>query len=252
MSSCREIEALITTYLDAQAGEQGARVGAHLEVCDRCRALAAAEAGGRLILRERAPYLRIEAPAGLRVRCRPSYSAPALRSGWLTFKPLSLSFSAALLLLVAALAVWAGGGTRVLAAGLTLDHLKCFTLFGPPADRAEPSIVADDLKSGYGMTVTVPPTSPAIKLTLVGGRRCFSTEGRVAHILYRHDGHPLSLFVVPESGREAQEMAVLGHETVIWSARGMTYAVVAREPRVEVERVAAYMREAATPGRLPY
>ncbi len=42
-------------------------------------------------------------------------------------------------------------------------------------------------------------------LELVGARPCLYGEGRVAHIMYRHHGVPVSLFMLPHSAR-AQEV----------------------------------------------
>jgi anti-sigma factor RsiW len=152
---------------------------------------------------------------------------------------------AAAVLLVAAGAVFtAGGSTRVLAAELALDHLKCFALFERVSAQPDPASLARQLHEDYGWQLKVPATRADLKLQLVGGRRCFSTDGRVAHILYRHDGRPLSLFVMPAVARSAAALEVVGHQAIMWSRGGMTYALVAREDSQDLARVAAYMQTA--------
>jgi hypothetical protein len=183
----------------------------------------------------------------LRARCRPAPAAPAWHAWWpfAALHPIPVwAATFAVLLIASAVIVSVGGSSRVLAAELTLDHLKCFALFEKSSGPGQAATIGRRMEAEYGWHVTVPGSSAALKLRLVGGRRCFSTDGRVAHILYRHDGRPLSLFVIPSSSRAAEQMAVLGHEAIIWSDRGVSYAVVARGPRSEVEQVAEYMRDA--------
>ena len=52
---------------------------------------------------------------------------------------------------------------------------------------------------------TIPAGLPRERLTLIGARRCLSTDGQVAHVLYRHAGRPVSLFMMP--GRFARRRA---------------------------------------------
>jgi anti-sigma factor RsiW len=87
------------------------------------------------------------------------------------------------------------------------------------------------------------PDDPASAgLELVGARRCLYGEGRVAHIMYRHDGHPVSLFMLPNTARAQQLVEVLGHEAAIWCANNRTFVLVAREPRRDVERMASFVQ----------
>ncbi len=266
MASCRQIEPLITPYVDDRASaDERVIVAEHLEACDRCRESVSDETAARLILRERSAALREQAPNGLHERCLSQRAAPELERvssarrvfgpAWLgTLKtrasrvvprpiPAWAATFAVLAIAVAAI-VSAGNNTKVLAAELTLDHLKCFALFERGSSAVQPAAIGERMQAEYGWHITVPDSSPPLKLRLVAGRRCFSTDGRVAHILYRHDGRPLSLFVMPASARTPQQTAVLGHEAIIWSSGGTTYAIVAREPHGDVERIAQYMQDA--------
>ena len=91
--------------------------------------------------------------------------------------------------------------SKAVAAQLTLDHLKCFSLFEEPAGLS-PAEVQTILKARHGIDLRLPAGKEAEGLTLVGGRRCLYLDGTVAHLLYRKDGVQVSLFVLP-IGREA-------------------------------------------------
>jgi anti-sigma factor RsiW len=242
MPTCGDIEPLITALVDGEATlADRAVVSEHLRNCVPCRTRAADEDAARRILRERAAAFRVEAPAALRARCLPP---PAVRPFfWPAVRTMPMWATAALVVTIAAGVFFAAGrGSKVLAAELALDHLKCFALFENTSGPGDQATIAGRLKAAYGWTIAVPASSAALGLRLVGGRRCFSTDGRVAHILYRHAGRPLSLFVVPGTAHEDEQLAVIGHEAIVWSQGGTTYVVLAREPRVAVAQVAAYIR----------
>ena len=138
-----------------------------------------------------------------------------------------LSLAATLVLAVAGVIVF-GLNDRVeaLAASLALDHVKCFKLSGTDG-RAEPAAEARTWERSQGWAITVPPDEPARQLTLVDVRRCYSTDGRAAHMMYTWRGAPLSVYVLQgEVGRD-QIVDRMGSEAVIWCANRRTYAVVA-------------------------
>jgi anti-sigma factor RsiW len=245
MPRCDDVRPLMTLYVDDEGTpDQRASVGGHLAQCPVCRRLAAEESAGRVILRQRAEALRVPAPAGLVARCRRREAARASRV-WFTRGPLPVWAAAVLVLtLGAGLFVAAGSSTTVFAAELALDHLKCFALFEDASRVPDAATLARQLQT-YGWRLKVPGGAPDLGLQLVGGRRCFSTDGRIAHILYRHHGHSLSLFFVPgAAGRAAATLGVLGHGAVMWSRGGMTVVVLAREGRDELTQAAAYLRRA--------
>ena len=62
--------------------------------------------------------------------------------------------------------------------------------------------------------------------------------------MYRHDGRPVSLFMLPPRARPEELVEVLGHEAAIWSVGDRTFVLVAREPRAEVERMASFVTAA--------
>ncbi len=137
--------------------------------------------------------------------------------------------------------------TAVLAAQLALDHLKCFTIEGD-ADGAPISKAHAEstLEVEYGLDVIVPASRPEDRLELMAVRRCLYGDGRAAHVMYRLDGAPLSLFVIPGRVRPPANLSLFGHDQVVWTEGDRTYMLVAGAGmRDELDRVAPYLRTEA-------
>ncbi len=221
-------------------------VDAHLEKCAPCRQRADAEGAVRILVRARAQLLRADAPPGLGERCRALSTSGVVaidaRTSW---RPAiaRLPLAAGILLAIAA-AIYAltASSTTTLAAQLTLDHVKCFTLTGNPNAPVQADGVEGQLRERYGWTVDVPGDSEANHLRLIGGRRCLYGEGTIAHVLYRHNGAPLSLFMLPDKVSTAEIVEVMGHAAIIWSQNGRTFVLLGSEPRPEMEKIARYVR----------
>ena len=218
-----------------------------------CGARAAREHAAREVVRQQRRALVAErAPESLRARlaaARASTDGVGGR-GW---KRLPLSLAAALLLVVGGLGlhVLTERSTPLLAAQLAADHVKCHLL---TRDRGtlEPTGVQHDLAERYGFHARVPPSAPLERLRLVGARRCLTAEGTNAHVLYRVDGRPLSLYLLPDDVRTAAAVQVLGRDAVVWSGDNGTYVLVGEHGRGDAQRVASYMRRVtAAPDGLP-
>jgi anti-sigma factor RsiW len=250
---CRDIEPMLAAYVDGecQALERSG-VEAHLAACPACRAKVASERATHELLRARCQNLRGCAPAALRQRCaaqraRAAGRKPLVRRPWV-----SLSLAATVLLAMSVFLLFGIGSTvETYAAQLALDHLKCFQF---PADLAtgDVEVIGHNWQSVNGWPLKVAAASPAEHLELLGVRRCGSSQGRVAHVLYRWRGEPLSLYVL---NARVEHVAVddhdpmahdavkkLGEQEIIWSNRGRTYAVVARASLTDLEQVALYVR----------
>jgi anti-sigma factor RsiW len=140
--------------------------------------------------------------------------------------------------------------TRVLAAELTADHVKCFgvvnALVGTNPDAA---VIERAMAETFGWQMHVPESSDA-GLELVGARPCLYAKGKAAHLMYRHHGRPLSVFMLPQltrpgqPGNAAEMVDVLGHEAAVWSQNGRTFVLVAREPGPEMARVVSVVQAA--------
>jgi hypothetical protein len=134
--------------------------------------------------------------------------------------------------------------TRVMAAQLTADHMKCFMLNQLFTTSNSPAVVESSLASGFGWRARLPERPQDAGLELVGSRPCLYGEGKVAHIMYRHNGRPVSVFMLPGKQRPDELVEVMGHEAAIWSEDGRTFVLVARESREDVERIRSFVHAA--------
>jgi anti-sigma factor RsiW len=235
--NCGDLDERLTPFVDDEAapGDREA-VGAHLAACPPCRKHANDERTARDLIREHRTELVPQAPASLRARCaslRTSGAAPVPlatgrrpRVGAIIRRWAPLSVAATLLLAITGVFVF-GLNNRVeaLAASLTVDHVKCFKVTASDASTDAPAATRQ-WHQDHQWAVTIPPSSPAEQLRLVDVRRCYSTDGRAAHMMYKWRGAPLSLYVLPAETGHDQIVRKVGHRAVIWSANRRTYAVV--------------------------
>ncbi len=251
--TCKQIEPLLASFVDgtAEAGDCGL-VDAHLTGCGACRQVVAAQRAVRTVLQSRAAYLSPVAPPGLRTRlAATAHEGQPQHSAILGWRGRLSAFAAAALLVIlvgaAATPFLTSYSSVVLAAQLALDHVKCFMIDGDA--HASPISAAQaeaTLKSEYGYSFAVPQLPDGSGLNLVAVRRCLYGDGFAAHLLYRLDGAPVSLFVMPGVERPSDEMAVLGHDQLIWNDGHTTFMLVGRTGnRARLEHVASQLRNEA-------
>jgi anti-sigma factor RsiW len=249
MASCQDVDRLLTPYLDSEVEvEDRQAIEGHLCLCPPCARRAAEEGAARRIVMVKAAALSPSAPEALRRRC--GALAPGRRdlrwwraSGWRA----AGMVTAGLVVVALAATISYGIATHsatLLAAELTLDHVKCFALFEPRATHADAAAVASQLRADYGWELAIPASLPSEHLTLLGARRCFSTDGTLAHVLYRHDGRPVSLFLMPGTSRGEARVAVAGHVARIWSRGATTYVLLVSESDPDMQPVASYFQSA--------
>jgi putative zinc finger protein len=256
MSECRDLEPMLAPYVDGEADPKAkATVDAHLRQCPPCRDRVSDERTARDVLLARRAGLKACASEHLRKRCEAHRTAatgapplgggvrPAARRTWV---PLSLV--ATLLLAVGSIFFFGlNQSVEVLAAQLALDHVKCFQ-FPPDSGSApaDPAILAKQWYTARGWPVKIPASDSANDLELLAVRRCGSTEGITAHMMYRWRGAPLSVYVLnnatTRTGGVEQFVEKVGQDAVIWSKDGRTYAVVAHARRSELEPVIKYVK----------
>ena len=253
MPECSRIDALATPFVDGELPQADqASVTAHLAKCPPCQARIATERAVRRLLQVRRTELSSSAaPADLKARCAllgggsrvTPFEAPRRRglAAWrVRYAPLAAAASILLAVAGAFLYQATRSSSRVLAAELALDHEKCFRLNRLLGTRHSRGQVEQTMASWFGWQVDLP--NGAEEMTLEGSRPCMSGEGKVAHIMYRHHGQPVSLFMLPHDARPEQVVEVFGHRARIWSSGARTFVLVAREPEPELERMAALVR----------
>jgi anti-sigma factor RsiW len=84
-------------------------------------------------------------------------------------------------------------------------------------------------------------------LELVGARPCLYARGAAAHLMYRHHGQPLSVFMLPQlsrPGKPDERVDVMGHEAAVWSKDGRTFVLIAREPEDDMRHVVSVVQAA--------
>jgi anti-sigma factor RsiW len=252
MPNCQQIDSFVTPYVDGDVNQADRDiVERHLRDCPECSSRIRSEQAVHDLLRDRRAVLEAAcAPPKLRVRCSSLGHSNEPVAGWITtWRPRIVPA-----LLAASLVVIVGGAflyeltersARVMAIELTADHVKCFRLInnvlGP---NHEPGAVESSMASRFAWQVRLPEHPEQAGLELIGARPCLYAEGLAAHIMYRHNGEPVSVFMLPKKTRSEEQIEVLGHQAAIWSADNRTFVLIAREPRAEVERMTAFVHNA--------
>ena len=254
MNSCHSIDALLTPFIDGVLADADRRVVEdHLRRCAPCHSREAAERAVRGLIHARRSSLGAPAPAPLRDACakiarevgsHPS-SGSRLATGdrrpttddrrLTTARAASWRQRLAPYALAASLVVVVGGAflyqatdksARLLAAELTADHVKCFAMNRALGTHQEVAAVESSLASSFGWRAHLPEDPASAGLELVGSRPCLYAEGKIAHIMYRHHGNPVSLFMLPNTARTQELVEVLGHEAKIWCVGNRTFVLL--------------------------
>ena len=254
MLSCRALEPLVTPYVDGEASPADrAAIEQHIGVCAPCRSLVVAEQAMHQLLKQRQDGLRARcAPPMLRAACA-GHADAAANCAWR--QPSAPSWQSRLVPLAtaASLVLVVGGvflyqaterSSRLMAAELAADHMKCFAANTLLGTHDAPAAVERSMMSAFGWQLHLPEQFDASGLELVGSRRCLYAEGRVAHLMYRDNGRPVSIFMLPKRVRPEELVEVLGHEAAIWSSGDRTFVLVTRGSRAEVQRMASFVKAA--------
>ncbi len=271
MPNCQEIDPLVTPYIDrALADGERQLVDEHLRRCAPCHSRVAAERAVYELMRASRDALCHDAASpALRARCASLGSADGASVGLAGVDghpvpgtrapstqhptPNTRAWSSRLgpLAMAASLVAIVGGAfvyqathlsTRVLAAELAADHVKCFAMNAALGTHEGASAVESAMLSSFGWRMHLPADASRAGLELIGARPCLYGEGKIAHIMYRHEGRPLSLFMLPNTERSQALVEALGHEAAIWCANNRTYVLVSRESKEEVQRLASFVQ----------
>jgi anti-sigma factor RsiW len=250
VSDCRRTADRLAPYVDrVLPASERADVEQHLARCQPCRGAAHAEEGARAVLREKAAGLQAQPlPPGLRGRCEALASEHLKRTPGRTWRLIPVSITAVLTIFIATVvfSLATQQSNTLLAAQLTVDHSKCFSLFGEVEGPLPTSVDLEKmLLDDYGWAVRVPPSSAVDGVQLIGARRCLYADGRIPHVMYRVNGQDVSLFLLAGVTRNDANVVSLGHRSQIWSRDGTTYVLVAPNAAGDLANAARYlMREA--------
>lgn len=257
--ACGDLDEHLTAYVDGEDTPASHRaVDAHLTACPECRQEARNEAAARELVQWHRAALAAHASDTLRDRCaRLSSPGPQARLSGPEHPPARMTVGAPLALLrkwaplsLAATLVLAVAGVFVLglnnrvqalAASLAVDHVKCFKVTGT-ALEADAHVSEQAWQQHQGWPIAVPQTEPAQQLKLVDVRRCFTSDGRSAHLMYTWRGEPLSVYVLPEDAGRNQVVHKMGQQAVIWCANQRTYAVVSSDETRDLTSIVDYIK----------
>lgn len=244
---CAPIDPLVTSYVDGEISTTDRElVDQHLGQCGSCRTRVLAERSVRGLLHaKRSGLVTDRASDLLRTRI-----ADTVRQAPPATVPLAWPARLAPYAMAATLVLIVGGAflyqatqmsTRVMAAELAADHVKCFLMNDVLGTNHTHDDVEVAMASDFDWDVQLPDRLDEAGLALVGSRLCLYGQGRVAHLMYQHEGRPVSVFMLPDASRGEESLAVLGHEAAIWSEGNRTFVLVAREPRADVQRMASFV-----------
>jgi anti-sigma factor RsiW len=266
MPDCHLIDPLVTPFVDGDLTDAERRLVAdHLCTCPPCHSRVAAERAVHELIRARKPVLcQADAPDALRHRCcglagalgvdasRAASRAatagsavrhPHARAPWRSrLAPVALAASLIVVVGGAFLYQATDRSARLLAAELTADHVKCFAMNSALGTHQMPAAVESSMASTFQWRMHLPEDPARAGLELVGARPCMYAQGTIAHIMYRHEGRPVSLFMLPKTARTPELVKVLGHQAAIWCAGDRTFVLISREPRPEVERMVSFVK----------
>jgi anti-sigma factor RsiW len=254
MPSCTSIEPLITPFVDGQlAAVEAQVVEAHIGICAICRSRVVAERSVSELLRARRHDLCIEhASSALRARCRiqcqRARAIPFGRRGrmtwWRSGRVSPLTMAAGVILVMASAVTYRAtvGSTEVIAAELTADHVKCFIMNSVLGTHDTVEGVRSEMENGFGWDAHLPEHPEQADLELVGARPCLYERGKIAHIMYRHHGVPVSVYMLPGTERSGDFRKIFGHEASIWSDGHRTFVLIARAPRADVEQMVTFVQ----------
>jgi len=253
--NCKNLDPLVTPYVDGELDAANrAALDAHLRVCPPCHSRVAAERDVHELIRARVPALKqANAPDALHARCwQIARGAPqADAAARAALAPAPLATRLAPYALAASLALVVGGAfvyqatdksARVLAAELTADHVKCFAMNRALGTHQGVAAVESSLAASFGWRAHLPEDPASAGLELVGSRPCLYAEGKIAHIMYRHHGNPVSLFMLPNTARTQELVEVLGHEAKIWCVGNRTFVLLSRQSKPEIEQLASFVQ----------
>lgn len=229
-SACRQMESLLPPFVDGEATpDVSAAIVAHLARCNDCREAVAAQRAVRDLLVTRRSRLTDAAPLALAADVRRVVAAQYAGQTPARSRLSAFAAAAAVVLAVVGTLSWATGRSSVLlAAQLTLDHLKCFVIDGEDHDHPMSTAAAQTaFHQQFDMDVHLPEPPPGSLARLVSVRQCLYGAGWIAHALYRVDGEAVSLFVLSDEAASPAAVEAFGRHAEVLVRGRTTYVLVA-------------------------
>lgn len=242
MMEHNQAKELLPAYLDQELGITGAiAVERHLGTCPECQQEYEEQRNMRARLKADAAYFK--APAHLAQRI--NMALPAERShpdrfkGW-NFNWLSAGAVIAILLTL----VWSGSLYLTLpsAQDRLVEELVSSHVRSLQVDHLSDVVSSDQhtVKPWFHGKLDYSP--PVVDLTpqgfpLVGGRLDYLNDRTVAVLVYRHDQHPINLYIWPSADNNLapQMQGRHGYNLIHWAAGGMNYWAVSDLATYELE-----------------
>jgi len=256
-----EIMELLPAYVDQELGiAETLTVQRHLDDCADCRRECAEQAALSKRVKSDAGYFNAPADLAARINSalpqgKPQPAGPATRwnswwhRGW-NFSWLQAGSAMATLLV----AVWSIGFYLSLpsAQERVADEIIASHVRSLQADHLTDVASTDQhtVKPWFNGRLSFSP--PVIDLAaqgfvLEGGRLDYLDGHPVAALIYRHQKHPINLYIWPASGKDAgpQALASRGYHLVRWSSDEMTYWAVSDVGENELLKFSGILRLAA-------
>lgn len=238
----KEIIELLPAYLDQELGiSEAIAVEHHLRSCSECQHEYAEQSRVSAQMKKNAAYF--EAPTHLAQRIK--IALPRDRSHSIPFKGWNFNWLNAGAVMVTLLAVvWSGGLYLTLPSlqDRLMEELLSSHVRSLQADHLSDVVSSDrhTVKPWFNGKLNFSP--PVIDLAaqefpLVGGRLDYLNDHTVAVLIYRHNQHPINLYVWPSTDGNVvpQVQDRQGYHLIHWAVGGMSYWAVSDLATNELE-----------------
>lgn len=249
MMDHNQAKELLPAYLDQELGLSDAiAVERHLSSCTECQREFAEQSGVSAQLRKSTAYF--EAPPHLAQRI--NMALPVERSHPTRFNSWNLNWISAGAVMATLLAlVWSGSLYLTLpsAQDRLVEELISSHVRSLQVDHLSDVASSDQhtVKPWFHGKLDFSP--PVVDLTLkefplVGGRLDYLNDRTVAVLVYRHNQHPINLYIWPSTDRNAapQMQSRQGYHLIHWVEGGMNYWAVSDLATDELENFVNALR----------
>ncbi len=227
---CTDCRAALHPYVDGELPpEARGAMAAHLAGCANCRELVDEATAWQRAVRRHAT--RYQAPESLRRELRAMQGAARRPSPVLAWRGMAMAASLVLAVaLSSAMTAYlvAPPSDSGLVQDLVSDHVRSLM-----ADHLTDVVSSDQhtVKPWFlGRLDYAPPVDDPAQQSfpLVGGRLDYLGNRPVAALVYRHEKHPINVFVFPsdEPSGISQHLTRSGYNILHWTADGMAYWAV--------------------------